>query len=42
MAVMSIDPAAHAHDWSLLDVSFEDSGVFEEFVCASCGEVTYR
>jgi len=42
MAVMSVDPATHTHSWSLAGVSFEDSGSFEEFVCAECGEVTYR
>lgn len=42
MAVMSVDPAVHAHEWSLLGVSFEDSGVLEKYECTSCGDVTYR
>lgn len=39
---MSVDPTAHAHEWILLAVSFEDSGVLGEHVCASCDDVTYR
>lgn len=42
MAVMSVDSAVHGHEWHLLGVSFEDAGTFEEFVCGTCGEVTYR
>ena len=42
MAVMSIDPAAHAHTWSLQGVTYEDSLVLEELVCSICGAVTYR